>query len=194
MNGRPFLQDHANGSSFTTMSLIQDKLGNEFLRSNGAMDPNFPPASMLMFSHLPPVTSFTRLASQSVMADLPQEMILKKERDSPEHGYFHGMGIKQEKLSELDYRLPLYGVPPSTGHHVTAVANSAVAQGGGGKGAGNMDMLDMSLGNHQNMLLHDLSLSNVSGDGTVLRCYFLQKSPFVAIVLYAFKLYYPMSV
>lgn len=156
------------------MSLIQDKLGNEFLRSNGAMDPNFPPASMLMFSHLPPVTSFTRLASQSVMADLPQEMILKKERDSPDHGaaagFLHGMGIKQEKLSELDYRLPLYGAPSATGHHVTvAVGNNTVAHGGGGggagvggKGTGSMDMLDMSLGNQQNMLLHDLSLSNVS--------------------------------
>ncbi|RVE59500.1 hypothetical protein OJAV_G00189160 [Oryzias javanicus] len=92
------------------MSIIQDKLGNEFLR-NGGMDPNFAPG-MLMFSHLPPVTSFTRLASQSVMGELPQEMILKKERDSPpDHqgtnaanagGFLHSMGIKQERLSELD--------------------------------------------------------------------------------------------
>lgn len=184
MNGLPVLLQHASNSTSptsttitaagpysSTMSLIQDKLGNEFLRSNGAMDSNFPPASMLMFSHLPPVTSFTRLASQSVMADLPQEMILKKERDSPDHGagssFLHGMGIKQEKLSELDYRLPLYGAPSAVGHHVTvAVGNNTVAQGGGagvgGKGTGSMDMLDMSLGNQQNMLLHDLSLSNVS--------------------------------
>ncbi|KAL2078626.1 hypothetical protein ACEWY4_026311 [Coilia grayii] len=187
MNEHPLLHHHASStgntstsystSSFATMSLIQDKLGNEFLRSNGAMDPNFAPTSMLMFSHLPPVTSFTRLAPQSVMADLPQEMILKKERDSPEHGglggggmgaggFLHGMGIKQEKLSELDYRLPLYGMPPTTaGHHVTNAApgNVAVAQGMGGKGPGSMDMLDMSLGNHQSMLLHDPGLSNFSG-------------------------------
>ncbi|XP_067285427.1 zinc finger protein 281b isoform X2 [Pseudorasbora parva] len=127
------------------MSIIQDKLGNEFLR-NGGMDPNFPP-SMIMFSHLPPVTSFTRLTSQTSMADLPQEMILKKERDSPDHGggFLHSMGIKQEKLSELDYRLPMY------------------ATGTGTTGGKSTDMLDMSLGNHQNMLLHDLSLSNFSG-------------------------------
>lgn len=128
------------------MSIIQDKLGNEFLR-NGGMDPNFP-HSMIMFSHLPPVTSFTRLTSQTSMADLPQEMILKKERDSPDHGggFLHSMGIKQEKLSELDYRLPMY------------------ATGTGTAGGKSTDMLDMSLGNHQNMLLHDLSLSNVSLD------------------------------
>ncbi|KAK6291215.1 hypothetical protein J4Q44_G00383920, partial [Coregonus suidteri] len=67
------------------MSIIQDKLGNDFLRSNGSMDSNFSPG-MIMFSHLPPVTSFTRLAAQSVMQDLPgpHEMILKKERDSPD--------------------------------------------------------------------------------------------------------------
>ncbi|XP_063077597.1 zinc finger protein 281b isoform X2 [Engraulis encrasicolus] len=165
------------------MSLIQDKLGNEFLRGgNGGMDPNFAPASMLMFSHLPPVTSFTRLAPpQSVMADLPQDMILKKERpDSPDHlgmgagGFLHGMGIKQEKLSELDYRLPLYGMPPTTtssgtvgGHHMNNVVPVTVGQGMGGvgvggKGPGSMDMLDMSLGNHQSMLLHDPGLSNFS--------------------------------
>ncbi|XP_056325461.1 zinc finger protein 281b isoform X2 [Danio aesculapii] len=127
------------------MSIIQDKLGNEFLR-NGGMDPNYTP-SMIMFSHLPPVTSFARLTSQTSMADLPQEMILKKERDSPEHGggFLHSMGIKQEKLNELDYHLPMY---------TTGIGTA------GGK---NTDMLDMSLGNHQNMLLHDLSLSNFSG-------------------------------
>lgn len=127
------------------MSIIQDKLGNEFLR-NGSMDPNFAP-SMLMFSHLPPVTSFTRLTSQPVMTDLPQEMVLKKERDSPEHGggFLHSMGIKQEKFNELDYRIPLYGTGPGTG---------------GGKSS---DMLDISLGSHQNMLLHDVNISSLPG-------------------------------
>ncbi|KAM6950974.1 zinc finger protein 281-like [Aplochiton taeniatus] len=136
------------------MSIIQDKLGNEFLR-NGGMDPNFA-QGMLMFSHLPPVTSFTRLSSQSVMGDLPQEMIMKKERASPpDHasashsgGFLQGMGIKQERLSELDYRLPLYGGGVNCG-------------GDAGKSS---DMLEMTFGNHhshQGMLLHDLSLSNV---------------------------------
>ncbi|KAJ3608411.1 hypothetical protein NHX12_025458 [Muraenolepis orangiensis] len=137
------------------MSIIQDKLGNEFLRNSG-MDPNFAPG-MLMFSHLPPVTSFTRLASQSVMSELPQEMVLKKERDSPhDHpggqgsngGFLHSMGIKQERLSELDYRMPAY----------------ASGTGGCGNGGGK-DMLEISFGNHhhnhQGMLLHDLSLANV---------------------------------
>ncbi|XP_062389050.1 zinc finger protein 281 isoform X2 [Sardina pilchardus] len=161
------------------MSLIQDKLGGEFLRPNGSMDSGFS-TSMLMFSHLPPVTSFTRLAAQSVMADLPpQEMMsLKKERDSPDCGsgmggmgmglgglgglmggvgdYVHAMGIKQEKLPEHDYRLPLYP-----------------GGGGGGGGGGSLngcmgqrsvsDLLEVSLGNHQNLLVHDLSLSNLSG-------------------------------
>ncbi|KAI3364833.1 hypothetical protein L3Q82_001019 [Scortum barcoo] len=154
-------------SKTTTMSIIQDKLGNEFLR-NGGMDPNFAPG-MLMFSHLPPVTSFTRLASQSVMGELPQEMILKKERDSPpEHqaataantgGFLHSMGIKQERLSELDYRMPLYSGGGGVG--VNCV--------GGGAGKSGADMPDMSFGNHhqnhQNMLLHDLSLSNVRSLG-----------------------------
>lgn len=153
------------------MSIIQDKLGNEFLR-NGGMDPNFAPG-MLMFSHLPPVTSFTRLASQSVMGELPQEMILKKERDSPpEHqgatalntgGFLHSMGIKQERLNELDYRMPLYG----------GGVGVNCAEGAAGK-SGN-DMPDMSFGNHhhhqnhQNMLLHDLSLSNVRSLGEQVR-------------------------
>ncbi|CDQ57022.1 unnamed protein product [Oncorhynchus mykiss] len=143
------------------MSIIQDKLGNEFLRGNGGMDPNFAPG-MLMFSHLPPVTSFTRLASQSVMGgDLPQEMILKKERDSPPnaHGFLHGMGIKQERMSELDYRMPLYSGAGGGG------AGLGGSCGGGGVGKGN-EMLEMQFGgghhhNHQNMLLHDLSLGNV---------------------------------
>lgn len=137
------------------MSIIQDKLGNEFLRSNGGMDSNFGPG-MIMFSHLPPVTSFTRLAAQSVMQDLPpQERILKKERDSPDcsggtqggslaYGgvgdYVHTMGIKQEKLTEHDYRLPLYpgGLSKST------------------------ELLEVTVGNNQSLLVHDLSMGNVS--------------------------------
>ncbi|CAL9699134.1 unnamed protein product [Knipowitschia caucasica] len=146
------------------MSIIQDKLGNEFLR-NGGMDPNFAPG-MLMFSHLPPVTSFTRLASQPVMNELPQEMILKKERDSPPEnqgnpgpntgGFLHSMGIKQERLSELDYRMPLYG--GNGGVHVNCSGVDA------GK---SVEMPEMSYSNHhqnhQNMLLHDLSLVNMPG-------------------------------
>ncbi|KAM4530687.1 zinc finger protein 281-like isoform 2-T2 [Odontesthes bonariensis] len=134
------------------MSIIQDKLGNEFLRSNGSMDSNFG-AGMIMFSHLPPVTSFTRL--HTVMHNHPpQEMILKKERDSPDcsmgaHGggmgcagvgdYVHAMGIKQEKLSEHDYRLPLY-------------------PGGLGKST---EMLEVTVSNNQNLLMHDASMSNL---------------------------------
>uniref|UniRef100_A0A8C9RWX9 Zinc finger protein 281 n=2 Tax=Scleropages formosus TaxID=113540 RepID=A0A8C9RWX9_SCLFO len=126
------------------MSIIQDKLSSEFLR-NGGMEPNFAPG-MLMFSHLPPVASFTRLAAQSSLHDPPPEVVLKKERDSPDRsdgggGFVHAMGIKQEKLTEPDYRMPLYG-------------------GGMGRGP---DLLEMSLGGHQNLLVHDLSLSNLSG-------------------------------
>ncbi|KAM3863515.1 zinc finger protein 281 [Diretmus argenteus] len=136
------------------MSIIQDKLGNEFLRSSGGMDSNFGPG-MIMFSHLPPVTSFTRLAAQSVMQDLPpQDMILKKERDSPDCSggtlgsslgcgvvgdYVHAMGIKQEKLTEHDYRMPLY-------------------PGGPGKST---ELLEVTVGNHQNLLVHDLSMGNL---------------------------------
>ncbi|XP_077358291.1 zinc finger protein 281-like isoform X2 [Festucalex cinctus] len=148
------------------MSIIQDKIGNEFLR-NGGMDPNFAPG-MLMFSHLPPVTSFTRLTSQSVMGELPQEMVLKKERDSPpDHqgasvanagGFLHSMGIKQERLSELDYRMPLYGG-----------GSGGVAMNCAGAGKSGADMPDMSYGNHHqnhhNMLLHDLSHSSVRSLG-----------------------------
>lgn len=160
------------------MSIIQDKLGNEFLR-NGGMDPNFAPG-MLMFSHLPPVTSFTRLASQSVMGELPQEMILKKERDSPpDHqgtnaantgGFLHSMGIKQERLSELDYRMPLYGGGGGVG------VNCA----GGGAGKSGTDLPEVSFvnhhQNHQNMLLHDLSLSNVRSLGEAVRSCFILMS------------------
>lgn len=135
------------------MSIIQDKLGNEFLRSNGSMDSNFG-AGMIMFSHLPPVTSFTRLAAHSVMQDLPpQEMILKKERDSPDCSmgtqsgslecvgvvdYNHVMGIKQEKLSE--HHLPLYP----------------------GSLAKNTELLEVTVSNNQNRLVHELNMGNVS--------------------------------
>eukprot|EP00063_Salmo_salar_P037686 XP_014012521.1 PREDICTED: zinc finger protein 281-like isoform X6 [Salmo salar] len=151
--GHPSLAPSSVSPPALAMSIILDKLGNEFLQSNGGMDPNFT-SGMLMFSHLPPVTSFTRLTSQSVMGgNQPQEMILKKERDSPPHAgsFLHGMGIKQERMSELDYRVPLYsggGLGGSCG-------------GGGGMRKGN-EMLEMQFGgghhhNHQNMLLHDLS-------------------------------------
>lgn len=137
------------------MSLIQDKLGNEFLRSNSSMDSNFGPG-MIMFSHLPPVTSFTRLAAQTVMQDLPpQEMILKKERDSPDCSmglqssgmgyvgagdYVHSMGIKQEKMSEHDYRLPIYP----------------------GVLSKNTELLEVTVSNHQGLMVHDLNMGSVS--------------------------------
>ncbi|XP_072299011.1 zinc finger protein 281-like [Eucyclogobius newberryi] len=135
------------------MSLIQDKLGNEFLRSNGSMDSNYG-AGMIMFSHLPPVTSFTRLAAQTVMQDMPPpEMILKKERDSPDCSmglqnnmncsgvgdYIHSMGIKQEKMSEHDYRLPLY-------------------PGALGKSA---ELLEVTVGSSQGLMVHDLNMANL---------------------------------
>lgn len=150
------------------MSIIQDKLGNEFLRSNGSMDSNFGPG-MMMFSHLPPVTSFTRLTTHSVMQDLPpQDMILKKERDSPDcsmgalgsrmgcagvGNYVHTVGIKQEKLSELDNCLPVY-------------------PGGLEKSAG---LLEVTVSNDQSLLVHDLNMGHVSttdGNTTVFDCWF----------------------
>ncbi|XP_061761460.1 zinc finger protein 281-like [Nerophis ophidion] len=124
------------------MSIIQDKLGNDFLRSNGGMDSNFGPG-MIMFSHLPPVASFTRL--------VPQEMILKKERDSPDciagslnggvGDYVHALDIKQEKVSEHDYRLPLY-------------------PGGLGKST---ELLELTVNNNQNLLMHELNMANLPG-------------------------------
>ncbi|XP_028311245.1 zinc finger protein 281-like isoform X2 [Gouania willdenowi] len=136
------------------MSIIQDKLGNQFLHSNGSMDSNFG-AGMIMFSHLPPVTSFTRLAAHSVMQEFPsQEMILKKERDSPDCSvgaqggglgcegvgdYSHALGIKQEKLSEHDYRLPLYPA-------------------GLGKSS---ELLEVTVSNHHNLMGHDLNMGNL---------------------------------
>lgn len=135
------------------MNIIQDKLGNEYLRSSGSIEPSFS-SGMIMFSHLPPVTSFTRLAAHSVMQELPsQEMILKKERDSPDCSmgtqsgslgcvgdYVHAMGIKQEKLTEHDYRLPLY-------------------PGGHGKST---ELLEVTVSNNQNLLVHDHDMTNVS--------------------------------
>lgn len=137
------------------MNIIQDKLGNQFLRSSGTMESNFS-SGMIMFSHLPPVTSFTRLAAHSVMQDLPpQEMILKKERDSPDCSmgtqggslgcigvgdYVHAMGIKQEKLSEHDYRLPLYS---------GALGRST-------------ELLEVTVSNNHSLLVHDLHMDNVS--------------------------------
>ncbi|XP_077415194.1 zinc finger protein 281-like isoform X2 [Vanacampus margaritifer] len=123
------------------MSIIQDKLGNDFLRPNGGMDTNFG-AGMIMFSHLPPVTSFTRLHSMG-----PQEMILKKERDSPDCSggalpgpgdYVHNLGIKQEKVSEHDYRLPLYpgGLAKTT------------------------ELLEVAVGN-QNLLVPEVNIANL---------------------------------
>nr|XP_057904296.1 zinc finger protein 281-like [Doryrhamphus excisus]XP_057904297.1 zinc finger protein 281-like [Doryrhamphus excisus] len=127
------------------MNIIQDKLGNDFLRSNGGgMDSSFGPG-MIMFSHLPPVASFTRLP--------PQEMILKKERDSPDciagslnggggvGDYVHALGIKQEKMSEHDYRLPLY-------------------PGGLGKST---ELLELTVSNNQNLLVHELNMANLPG-------------------------------
>ncbi|KAG8446829.1 hypothetical protein GDO86_014329 [Hymenochirus boettgeri] len=75
------------------------------------MEPTFPP-SMIMFSHLPPVTTFARLGSdllpapQTIPAQLPGpgEMILKKEPGSPPShpaDFLHSLaGIKQEKIGE----------------------------------------------------------------------------------------------
>uniref|UniRef100_A0A7N8YEK0 Zinc finger protein 281 n=1 Tax=Mastacembelus armatus TaxID=205130 RepID=A0A7N8YEK0_9TELE len=124
------------------MNIIQDKLGNEFLRSNGSMESNFGPG-MIMFSHLPPVTSFTRLAAHSVMQDLPpQEMILKKEPPWAVQGggdYVHPMGIKQEKLSEHDYRLPIY--PGVLGKST--------------------ELLEVTVNNNQSLLVHDLNMGNL---------------------------------
>ncbi|XP_053556165.1 zinc finger protein 281 [Bombina bombina] len=68
------------------------------------MEPTFPP-SMIMFSHLPPVTSFTRLGSE-LLPSGSADLILKKEPGSPPHhsDFLHSLtGIKQEKLGEHDH-------------------------------------------------------------------------------------------
>ncbi|XP_075033288.1 zinc finger protein 281 isoform X2 [Mixophyes fleayi] len=72
------------------------------------MEPTFPPG-MLMFSHLPPVTTFARLGSELLppppppMLPGPGDMILKKEPGSPPHpnDFLQSLtGIKQEKIGE----------------------------------------------------------------------------------------------
>ncbi|XP_053309222.1 zinc finger protein 281 isoform X2 [Spea bombifrons] len=81
------------------------------------MEPTFPP-SMIMFSHLPPVTTFARLGSDLMQAPPPLpgpgDMILKKEPGSPPHpgDFLHSLtGIKQEKMGEHEqYRF--YGDRP----------------------------------------------------------------------------------
>ncbi|XP_007899599.2 zinc finger protein 281 [Callorhinchus milii] len=87
------------------MSIIRDKLGNEFLR-NGGMEPNFP-SSMIMFSHLPPITNFSNLAAHSVPSTIPQELILKKDPDSPTEKYPSEYmqpisDVKEKKFSSQD--------------------------------------------------------------------------------------------
>lgn len=60
--------------------------------------------------------------------------------------YVHAMGIKQEKLSEHDYRLPLY-------------------PGGLGKST---ELLEVTVSNNQNLLVHDLNMGNVSNERGLL--------------------------
>lgn len=84
------------------------------------MEPTFPP-SMLMFSHLPPVTTFARLGSELLPPPPPQptllqgpgDMILKKEPGSPPPhpaDFLQSLtGIKQEKLGEHDHYSQYYG-------------------------------------------------------------------------------------
>uniref|UniRef100_A0A8C5QA92 Zinc finger protein 281 n=1 Tax=Leptobrachium leishanense TaxID=445787 RepID=A0A8C5QA92_9ANUR len=78
-----------------------------------SMEPTFPP-SMIMFSHLPPVTSFPRLSSELLPPPHlpppsfpgPGDMILKKEPCSPPQpgDFLQSLtGIKQEKLGDLDH-------------------------------------------------------------------------------------------
>ncbi|XP_063315328.1 zinc finger protein 281 [Pelobates fuscus] len=79
------------------------------------MEPTFPP-SMIMFSHLPPVTSFARLGSDllppppppAAPSSLPGpgDMILKKEPCSPPQpgDFLHSLAaIKQEKMGEHEH-------------------------------------------------------------------------------------------
>ncbi|KAM5136003.1 zinc finger protein 281 [Mantella aurantiaca] len=84
------------------------------------MEPTFPP-SMLMFSHLPPVTTFARLGSDLLpppppphILPCPGDMILKKEPGSPPTADFlHGLGaIKQEKIGEHE-QYQYYGQRPA---------------------------------------------------------------------------------
>ncbi|XP_018426745.1 PREDICTED: zinc finger protein 281 [Nanorana parkeri] len=84
------------------------------------MEPTFPP-SMLMFSHLPPVTTFARLGSDLLphpppphILPCPGDMILKKEPGSPPNNDFmHGLSaIKQEKIGEHE-QYHYYGERPA---------------------------------------------------------------------------------
>ncbi|KAM3923742.1 zinc finger protein 281 [Leptodactylus fuscus] len=86
------------------------------------MEPTFPP-SMLMFSHLPPVTTFARLGSELLppppppppppLLQTPADMILKKEPGSPPvhtADFLQSLtGIKQEKLGEHEQYHQYYG-------------------------------------------------------------------------------------
>ncbi|KAM8946267.1 zinc finger protein 281 [Pelodytes ibericus] len=85
------------------------------------MEPTFPP-SMIMFSHLPPVASFTRLTTELLPPPPPPhslpgpgDMILKKEPGSPpnQEDFLQSLtGIKQEKMGEHEqYRF--YGDRPA---------------------------------------------------------------------------------
>ncbi|XP_073428831.1 zinc finger protein 281 isoform X1 [Dendrobates tinctorius] len=85
------------------------------------MEPTFPP-SMLMFSHLPPVTTFARLGSELLpppppppppaLLPAPGDMILKKEPGSPPPhpaDFLQSLtGIKQEKMVEHEQYHPYY--------------------------------------------------------------------------------------
>ncbi|XP_069760679.1 zinc finger protein 281b [Narcine bancroftii] len=87
------------------MSIVHDKLGNEFLR-NGGMEPNFS-SGMIMFSHLPPITNFSSLATHSVTSSVPQDLILKKDPDAPAEKYPSEYvqpisDIKEKKFSAHD--------------------------------------------------------------------------------------------
>lgn len=87
------------------MSIVHDKLGNEFLR-NGGMEPNFS-SGMIMFSHLPPITNFSSLAAHSVTPSVPQDLILKKDPDAPVEKYPSEYGqpisdVKEKKFSAHD--------------------------------------------------------------------------------------------
>ncbi|KAG8566451.1 hypothetical protein GDO81_013257 [Engystomops pustulosus] len=84
------------------------------------MEPTFPP-SMLMFSHLPPVTTFARLGSELLppppppptLLPAPGDMILKKEPGSPPPhpaDFLQSLtGIKQEKFGEHEQYHHYYG-------------------------------------------------------------------------------------
>ncbi|XP_059813324.1 zinc finger protein 281-like isoform X1 [Hypanus sabinus] len=87
------------------MSIVHDKLGNEFLR-NGGMEPNLS-SGMIMFSHLPPITNISSLAAHSVIPSVPQDLILKKDPDAPTEKYSSEYvqplsDVKEKKFSAHD--------------------------------------------------------------------------------------------